>query len=200
MQYLENEELHKFPKAKIQLFAPSMATFLKHNETSICRDVLGQMPDLAENRTTHVFIPVNSDEKTDHDLDSYRPSDLSAGTHWSLLVISLIDNVAFHYDSLDGVNKKDAMQLLTGIEAALPVPRTLRYVDMHDSPQQPDGWNCGIFAIVIMKHLLLKRLLRADANQKITMSMRDEDIDYEGARKMIRALIEERREEALSRK
>ncbi|KAF2441251.1 cysteine proteinase [Karstenula rhodostoma CBS 690.94] len=202
IQYLENEEMYNFPKARIELFAPSMATLLKLNNTAVSRTILGQMPDLAENKTTHIFIPVNSDRVSDHEYGNNKSdSDQNtAGTHWSLLVISLIDNVGFHYDSLDGLNSGDARDLLKGIEAALPVPRTLRFVDMKDSPQQTDGSNCGIFALVIMKHLLLKRLLRADANQKITMSMKDQDIDYDGARKMIRSLIEERREEAIRRK
>lgn len=175
-RYLENEEMRNFPKARIELFAPSMATFLKlANDTAVSRELLSQMPDLVENKTTHIFIPVNGDRRSDHDTDNvkFNGDQSSAGIHWSLLVISLIDNVAFHYDSLNSLNSNDARDLLQGIEAALPVPRTLRFVEMQDSPQQSDGWNCGIFALVIMKHLLLKRLLRADANQKITMSTSD---------------------------
>ncbi|KAL5395462.1 hypothetical protein PMIN06_004184 [Paraphaeosphaeria minitans] len=203
IQYIEKEEMHNFPKARIELFAPSMSTFMKlERDLSVSKSVLGQMPDLAANKTTHVFIPVNGDRTSDHDTDAVKfgSGQETAGIHWSLLVISLIDNVAFHYDSMNGLNSPDARDLLRGFEAALPVSRSLRFVDMVDSPQQTDGWNCGIFALVIMKHLLLKRLLRADANQKITMSMKDQDIDYDGARKTIRTLIEERREEAIRNK
>jgi sentrin-specific protease 8 len=159
-----------------------MATLLKLNDLKTAAEVLGQMPDLVNNRTTHIFIPVNNDSITDHDYESSFPtksdgrpdSDQASrrpvGTHWSLLVVSLIDNVAFHYDSIAGLNEYDAGATLKGLGKALPTPRALRIVNMQDSPQQTDGSNCGIFTIVIMKHLLLKRLLRADASQKITMS------------------------------
>lgn len=71
---------------------------------------------------------------------------------------------------MNPLNTLHAKSLLKGFEAALPVPRPIRFVDMVDSPQQNDGYNCGLFALVIMKHLLVNRLLKADANQKITMS------------------------------
>lgn len=164
-RYLENEELQRFPKARIELITTGMATILKNGDIGQSRSILGSMKDLAENRTTHLFIPVNDDDEHYH-----RTGSGSGGSHWSLLVISLIDNVAFHYDSLHGANHAHASKLLRQIEQALPTPRTLRFVSMQDSPQQIDGSNCGIFVLVIMKHLLLKRLLRADANQKITMS------------------------------
>lgn len=127
------------------------------------------LPEYIENRITHIFVPVNDDSKEDH---VYNGNTMARGNHWSLLVISLIDNVAFHYDSLRGYNHDQAKHLVAKIEDALPVPRKLRYVPMgvEDAPQQDDAWNCGIFVCIVMRHLLLKRLLRADANQKVTMS------------------------------
>jgi sentrin-specific protease 8 len=125
-------------------------------------------PSYRSNLITHIFLPLNDDTLNDHS----RRGPGTIGGHWSLLVVSLIDNVAFHYDSMRGHNATQADILTRKISEALPVPRQLRFVQMSvsDAPQQSDGSNCGTFVCVIMKHLLTKRLLRADANQKVTMS------------------------------
>ena len=145
----------------------SAVSLLKIADQSMCRAQFSTA-SFTEERITHIFLPVNDDRIEDHTTGATYP----VGGHWSLLVVSLIDNVAFHYDSMRGHNGPDAQLLTQKIQGALPKPRALRFVqmDVRDAPQQTDGSNCGTFVCVIMKHLLTKRLLRADANQKISMS------------------------------
>lgn len=170
-RYLKNEELAKFPKASIEFIHTAHVSFLKAAPVEDAKSIF-QDPNYLEDRITHIFVPVNDDSMEDHDTDKYKKGGLNRGTHWSLLVVSLIDNVAFHYDSSNGLNHRHAELVVSRIEKALPRPRKLRYVPMgSDAPQQSDGSNCGIFVCVVMKHLLVRRLLRADANEKVTMSM-----------------------------
>ncbi|KAF1971404.1 cysteine proteinase [Bimuria novae-zelandiae CBS 107.79] len=194
IEYLEHEELSKFPKANIRFVDPNVGSLLKNASTDVLYDIFNSS-DYHQDKVTHIFIPVNDDRVADHEY----AGGTATGNHWSLLVVSLLDNVAFHYDSLRGLNQTDAQNMVAKIQEALPARRTLRFVPMgaDDAPQQRDGSNCGTFVCIVMKHLLLKRLLRADANQKVTMSMKGQDIDYEGARKMILAVIEERRNYAI---
>jgi sentrin-specific protease 8 len=71
---------------------------------------------------------------------------------------------------------------------------------MTDSPQQENGSDCGVFVCVLMKHLLLKRLLRADASRKISMSMKDMHIHAKDGRKTMLKVIEERKKEGERRR
>jgi sentrin-specific protease 8 len=71
---------------------------------------------------------------------------------------------------------------------------------MNDSPQQENGSDCGVFVCVLMRHLLLKRLLRADASKKVSMSMRDAHINAKDGRRTMLKVIEERRDEGKRRR
>ena len=63
-------------------------------------------------------------------------------------------------------------------------------MDLDDSPQQENMSDCGVFVCVIMKHLLLRRLLKADAGEKIGMSMGGRSVDASGGRKEILRVID----------
>lgn len=71
---------------------------------------------------------------------------------------------------------------------------------MLDSPQQENGSDCGVFVCVLMKHLLLKRLLKADASRKISMSMKDTHVQARDGRKQMLKVIEERKKEGERRR
>lgn len=71
---------------------------------------------------------------------------------------------------------------------------------MTDSPQQENGSDCGVFVCVLMRHLLLKRLLRADASRKISMSMKDAHVQAKDGRKTMLRVIEERKKEGERRR
>ena len=185
-RYLEREYLTQYANAHIVLLRPSMSFMLIQTPDPLTlKDAL---PNFS--RTTHIFLPIN---------DNRNPSVAEGGSHWSLLLVSVVDGVAFHYDSLNRSNSHEALisskkisQLLGGKE--------LKFVDLGDSPQQENSSDCGVFVCVQMKHLLLKRLLIANSKEKVSMSLGGKSIDATAGRKEILRVIEEYRKEGERRK
>ncbi|KAL8740693.1 MAG: hypothetical protein Q9190_006633 [Brigantiaea leucoxantha] len=178
-EYLEREYLTQYANAHIVLLRPSMSFMLIQTPDPLTlKDAL---PNFS--RTTHIFLPIN---------DNRNPSVAEGGSHWSLLLVSVVDGVAFHYDSLNRSNSHEALisskkisQLLGGKE--------LKFVDLGDSPQQENSSDCGVFVCVQMKHLLLKRLLIANSKEKVSMSLGGKSIDATAGRKEI---LREKRQSA----
>lgn len=139
--------------------------------------------------TTHIFLPIN---------DNRDVSQAEGGSHWSLLLVSIIDGVSFHYDSLSPSNYNEAAATSAKLETLLG--KRLRFIHMEDSPQQENGSDCGVFVCLLMKHLLLKRLLRADASKKISMSMKEQDVNAAEGRKIMMRVIDARRKEGERRR
>ncbi len=139
--------------------------------------------------TTHVFLPIN---------DATDVTQAEGGSHWTLLLVSIIDGVSFHYDSLGDANDREARSTTMKFEQLLG--KRLRFIPMQDAPQQENGSDCGVFVCVLMKHLLLKRLLKADASKKISMSMKDARINAKDGRKTMLRVIEERKKEGIRRR
>jgi sentrin-specific protease 8 len=77
------------------------------------------------NKVTHIFLPVNDSRDREH---------ADGGSHWSLLLVSVIDGVAFHYDSLGGANFFEAQKCADRLGKVLGMP--LRFHQMEDCPQQ----------------------------------------------------------------
>ena len=145
------------------------------------------LPDFT--RTTHIFLPIN---------DARNVSVAEGGSHWSLLLVSVLDGVAFHYDSLSPSNFQEA-QLATNQLSHL-LGRRLKMVNLEDSPQQENGSDCGVYVCIQMRHLLLKRLLSANAREKVSMSMGGKLIDASGGRKEMLRTIEGFRKEGERRR
>lgn len=184
-EYLEHEQLKDFPKANIVLLRPSMAFLLMNTKDPL--SLKTALPDF--NKTTHVFLPVN---------DSQNPEMPEGGSHWSLLLVSVIDGVAFHYDSLTPSNLREAKLVATRISQLLGKP--LSFVNLQDCPQQENGSDCGVYVCLLMRHLLLSRLLKAHGGAKISMSMAGKSVDAHGGRKELLRIIEERRREGERRR
>ncbi|OAL06627.1 cysteine proteinase [Phaeosphaeriaceae sp. SRC1lsM3a] len=184
-EYIEREELNGFPKAAIVLLRPSMSYMLMTTADPLT--LKEALPNFAQ--TTHVFLPIN---------DNNDPSRAEGGSHWSLLLVSIIDGVSFHYDSMGNANDREARSTTMKLEQLLG--KKLRYIPMLDSPQQENGSDCGVFVCVLMKHLLLKRLLKADASRKISMSMKDTHVAARDGRKQMLKVIEERKKEGERRR
>lgn len=185
-EYLERERLAtEFPRAHIVLLRPSMSFMLQKTP-----DPLGlkeALPDFT--KTTHVFLPVN---------DCRSVTVAEGGSHWSLLLVSVVDGVAFHYDSLSPSNFNDARTVAHKISQLLGKP--LRFIHLEDTPQQDNGMDCGVYVCLLMQHLLLSKLLRAHAQEKVSMSMRGKEVNASGGRKAMLRIIEERRKEGERRR
>lgn len=140
------------------------------------------LPDFKD--TTHIFLPVN---------DCRDVGVAEGGSHWSLLLVSVLDGVAFHYDSLSPSNQQDARLASYKISSLLGKP--LRFINLEDTPQQENSMDCGVYVCLLMQHLLISKLLRAHADSKVSMSMRGKEVDAKGGRKEMVRVIEDRRRE-----
>lgn len=145
------------------------------------------LPDFTH--TTHVFLPIN---------DCRNVTEAEGGTHWSLLLISIVDGIAFHYDSLPPGNHWEANTATRKFSILLNRP--FQFVALRDSPLQENGSDCGVFVCLNMRYLLLKRLLSANASEKVSMSLGGKKVDARSGRKEIAKIIEGFRKEGERRR
>lgn len=184
-EYLEHEKLGAYPKANIVLLRPSMAFMLLQTQDPL--SLKSALPDFT--KTTHIFLPINDCRSVDVP---------EGGSHWSLLLVSIIDGVAFHYDSLSPSNLSEAKLVAHRISQLLGKP--LKFINLEDSPQQENSMDCGVYVCLLMQHLLISKLLRAHAQDKVSMSMRGKEVDAAGGRKEMLRIIEARRKEGERRR
>lgn len=157
---------------------------LQTHDPRTLRDAL---PDFT--KATHVFLPVN---------DCRNVTEAEGGTHWSLLLVSIVDRVAFHYDSLPPGNRYEAETITMKLCALLNCP--IRFVHLDDSPQQENSSDCGVFVCLNMRYLLLDRLLRANSRQKVIMSLAGKRVDASAGRREILKIIEGFRKEGVRKR
>lgn len=180
-EFLEHE-LKKHPDSKIILLRPSISYLIAC--TQDLSTITAALPPLRE--ATHIFIPIN---------DNPNPEVAEGGTHWSLLVVGVIDKVAFHYDSLQDTNDPQARSMARRLEILLG--SKLRYVWLADTPQQENTADCGMHVCMNMKHLLLHRLLQGTPHQIVDMSMGGKRQDASHGRREMLKLIEKIRSRAM---
>ncbi|OJJ42917.1 hypothetical protein ASPZODRAFT_154897 [Penicilliopsis zonata CBS 506.65] len=120
------------------------------------------------------------------------------GTHWSLLLISIVDGIAFHYDSLPPGNHWEAYNATVKVGRLLN--RAIRFVHLSDSPVQENGSDCGVFVCLTMRYLLLKRLLQTNSDRKVSMSLGHKEINATAGRKEIAKIIDGFRKEGERRR
>lgn len=145
------------------------------------------LPDFS--RTTHIFLPIN---------DCRNVEQAEGGSHWSLLLVSVVDGVSFHYDSLDPSNFNDAQMASYKMSQLLGKP--LKFINLQDSPQQSNSSDCGVYVCVEMKHLLLKKLLQVNSKDKVSMSMGGKLLNASLGRKEMLSVIESFRKEGERRR
>jgi len=163
---------------------PVMSVLLMNVGIDVARS---QMPDFKG--VTHIFLPIS---------DVKDVGKAEGGTHWSLLLVSALDRVAFHYDSLGAVNVPEARMATNRLGALLNMH--LRFQNIDDCPQQENGNDCGVFVCILMRHLLVKKLLNANALEKVNMSMANKMIDAHGGRKEMLKIIDTLRREGERRR
>lgn len=156
-------------------------------QTPDALSIKSALPDFSQ--TTHIFLPVNDCRAVDVP---------EGGSHWSLLLVSVMDGVAFHYDSMYPHNEHEAKLSSHKISQLLGKP--LKFINLGDAPQQENGSDCGVFVCLMMQHLLLSRLLMAHASDKVSMSMRGKEVDAVGGRKEMIRVIEMFRKEGERRR
>lgn len=134
------------------------------------------LPDFTS--ATHIFLPIN---------DCRNGMEAEGGSHWSLLLVSLLDGSAFHYDSLSPANNNEALEVTQKISTL--VNREIRYINLDDSPAQENSSDCGVFVCMCMRYLLETRLLKAPSYEMVSMSLRGVEINASaGRREMVKIL------------
>ena len=179
-RYLEREHLSQYPNANIVLLRPSMSFMLIQtpNPTTL-KNVLPNFTC-----TSHIFLPIN---------DCRNVEVAEGGSHWSLLLVSIHDGVAFHYDSLHAANQLEAHKAMINLSRLLGRP--FHFLGLRDAPQQENMSDCGVFVCLEMKHLLLNRLLEKSSNQKVVMNLGQKEINTtKGRREMLRIIEEFRKD------
>lgn len=186
-RYLEREYLSQYKHAHVVLLRPSMSFMLM--QTPDPRTLKDALPNFS--RTTHIFLPIN---------DCRNVEVAEGGSHWSLLVVSVVDGVSFHYDSLHPANFNDAQNASNKISQLLGRTVPLRFIELESSPQQSNSSDCGVYVCVEMKYLLLKRLLKAHSQEKTDMGMAGKDLNAAHGRKDMLKVIEDFRKEGERRR
>ncbi|CCH41875.1 Sentrin-specific protease 2 [Wickerhamomyces ciferrii] len=145
-EYLERYQLNSFNKLikdSIILLRPSMVYLLAN--TSAPLELKGVLPPLENSK--FIFLPVNDND----DVET-----ASAGSHWSLIVISLLDQTAFIYDTMERANETEAIQVIKKLMEYLGYQLKIKIIE--NTPQQINGSDCGIM-ICQITGFLLSRLL-----------------------------------------
>ncbi|EJT72327.1 hypothetical protein GGTG_09193 [Gaeumannomyces tritici R3-111a-1] len=172
--------------ARIALVRPTIVALMV--QSARLRDIESALPDFRND--THIFIPVNDSVNAGKRADS--------GSHWSLLLVSRLDGVAFHYDSMNDHNEPAARACVDRLSRVLRQP--LRFYRIVDMPQQTNSSDCGVIVCILMRHLLVKKLLNANAREKVGMGLTGKQIDTIGGRKEMLRTIEQMRKEGERRR
>ncbi|TLS26192.1 hypothetical protein PpBr36_05060 [Pyricularia pennisetigena] len=185
-EYIEHEILPKYPQARVALMRPVLVALMVQAQR--LKDIADALPDFRHE--THIFLPISDS------INAGRRAD--TGSHWSLLLVSKLDGVAFHYDSLNDHNDAHARAAVDRLSRHLRQP--LRFYRIIDMPQQANSSDCGVFVCILMRHLLVKKLLNANAKEKVAMGLSGKQIDAHGGRKEMIKIIEQLRKEGERRR
>jgi sentrin-specific protease 8 len=79
----------------------------------------------------------------------------SVSTHWSLLVFHVPSRRAMHLDSSGKYNLKSAQHLVEKLCDIFSLPAGSIDLDCPKSPQQANGYDCGIHAILAARHIAI---------------------------------------------
>lgn len=143
------------------------------------------LPQFTEEKYTHIFLPINNN----HD-----PEQAEGGSHWSLLIISQLDNYSFHYDSLHETNHEEARLATKKMATILDKP--LHFAEVTDTPQQDDINDCGVHVCMNMEFLATHRLLTASQSQGVDMGLKGAVWDTAEKRKDMLGVIKTLRRKA----
>lgn len=87
-----------------------------------------------------IIFPVNDNEDV---------NEAEGGAHWSLLAFERDANVFVHHDSCGGMNARHAKRLYKTVLGFMGTSSSGKYVECSSSPQQQNGYDCGLYVIAI---------------------------------------------------
>lgn len=89
-----------------------------------------------------IFLPIN-------DLNSPISS---GGSHWSMLLCDIKRPCLYHFDSSNGYNNHAVAEIIPKIASLLRIP--FSGFKKMSCPQQVNGYDCGVYALLFAKSLL----------------------------------------------
>ncbi|EAL67999.1 sentrin-specific protease 8 [Dictyostelium discoideum AX4] len=97
------------------------------------------------------------------------PNVIGGGTHWSLLIFIKSLNKFIYYDSINSFNSSDAIFIISKFKFLLssPPPKTnlKEFLINQKTPQQQNGYDCGLYVLSIIEELL-KLIIKENENNK----------------------------------
>ncbi|XP_050210181.1 uncharacterized protein LOC126660637 isoform X2 [Mercurialis annua] len=125
------------PSEDVLLLPPSIAFWISNcPDTECLKDFLKPLK-LADKKL--VIFPVNDNDDVNL---------AEGGSHWSLLVYDRNSDVFVHHDSFSGTNGRHALRLYEAVArylASSDATVHAKYMEHTDSPQQLNGWDCGLY-------------------------------------------------------
>lgn len=153
-------------KNSIILLKPSIAFLLLMNQDPA--SLKGILPPLE--LASFIFIPINDNDDVEL---------AEGGSHWSLVVISILDRKAFIYDTLsdeqDDNNNREAQNLINNLNIYLKAHGKMGAgseikPEVVPTPQQLNGSDCGVHVLQISA-ILLSRLIYCQENSIIDLQL-----------------------------
>ncbi|XP_071701081.1 NEDD8-specific protease 1 [Rutidosis leptorrhynchoides] len=130
-----------YPSEHILLVPPSIAFWTMNcPDTDSLKDFL-QPLNLPSKKL--IIFPINDND--DMEL-------AEGGSHWSLLAYEKTANVFVHHDSFRGANSNHAERLYEKLVLYLGDDEA-SYIEYGCSPQQVNGYDCGLYVLVIAKEI-----------------------------------------------
>ncbi|XAR60484.1 Ulp1 peptidase [Bertholletia excelsa] len=132
-----------YPSEDILLVPPSIAFWIANcPDTESLKDFLEPLNLSYKNLA---IFPVNNNTDV---------TDAEGGSHWSLLAFERRTNTFVHHDSFGGLNSGHAKRLyraLLGHMGIFNTASTCKYVECPSTPQQVNGYDCGLYVAAIAK-------------------------------------------------
>jgi sentrin-specific protease 8 len=134
--------LSSFSSPKILLVAPSVSFWILNAPDVRSLQLFVDPLNLPDKEL--VIFPVN---------DNIDVNMAGGGSHWSLLVYHRARNIFEHYDSHLQCNSLYAGKLFENIKSFMGPPASSSTLTLHFTPQQRNGYDCGVFVLAIVKEL-----------------------------------------------
>uniref|UniRef100_K3XBB7 Ubiquitin-like protease family profile domain-containing protein n=1 Tax=Globisporangium ultimum (strain ATCC 200006 / CBS 805.95 / DAOM BR144) TaxID=431595 RepID=K3XBB7_GLOUD len=151
LQFLTHDALNGGAVADLLLMDPAVVScmMLQCDDDDEYED-LGRGLTLDSKRVC--FIPMNDNDQFGGE-----------STHWSLLVYRRDERTFAHYDSSSGHNAHAAKRIMAEFEKMLRLCGAVdghaakaTFVDVRETPQQRNGYDCGMYVLVITEYLCRK--------------------------------------------
>jgi len=159
------------PKHKLIFIDPAVISFIVHQcdngapfggeETLQCLKsnniVSIENPTTVQGQIQQaIFCPINdTNDASELGRHNFTSSVSSMGSHWSLLVIVIVDHrttLFYHFDSSDPINQLAATTVANKIASSLKQDMNLINCE---TPIQPNCYDCGIYCLAITKILAI---------------------------------------------